>query len=252
MADTILYRREGHIGYLVLNCPDRHNALGAEELRLIGQHLDTVAAEDQARTLVVTGAGDKTFCAGASLQQLADGKLSNDAFREVTGRLEALAIPTICAMNGHVFGAGVELALACDFRIGVEGSRMRVPAAAIGICYPPSGISRLVNCLGVSVARRILLAAEVFDAQAMLQVGFLDHLVLPGGLQEACSELAEQVSGLAPLAVRSMKSILGQVVAGEVDEDHAARLAAMCAGSEDLAEGLAAQKEKRRPRFRGA
>ncbi len=252
MADTVLYRREGHIGYLVLNCPERHNALGSEELQLMERHLDAVAAEEQVRVLVVTGEGEKTFCAGASLQQLGAGQLSNDAFREVTARLGALAVPTICAMNGHVFGAGVELALACDFRIGVEGSRMRVPAAAIGICYPPSGIERLVNSLGVSVARRILLAAEVFDARAMLEVGFIDHLVLPGGLEEACAELAEQIAGLAPLAVRSMKSILGQVVAGQVDEQQARAMAVLCAESEDIAEGLAAQKEKRRPRFKGA
>lgn len=252
MADTVLYRREGHVGYLVLNCPERHNALGGEELQLLLRHLDAVAAEAQTRVLVVTGRGEKTFCAGASLQQLGAGRLSNDAFREVTGRLEALAIPTICAMNGHVFGAGVELALGCDFRIGVEGSRMRVPAAAIGICYPPTGIERLVNSLGVSVARRILLAAEVFDARAMLEVGFIDRLVLPGGLEEATGELAEQIAGLAPLAVRSMKRILGQVVAREVDEEQARQLAVVCAESADLAEGLAAQKEKRQPRFKGA
>lgn len=252
MTDTILYRQEGHIGYLMLNCPERHNALGKEELQLLQHHLDSVAADDQVRVLVLSGNGDKTFCAGASLQQLAAGQLDHDAFRAVAGQLEGLAVPTICALNGHVFGAGVELALACDFRIGVEGARMRVPAAAIGICYPTSGIQRLVNSLGVSVARRILLAAEVFDARTMLDVGFIDHLVLPGGLEAAASELAHQIAGLAPLATRSMKAILGQVVAGEIDERRARELAKLCAESEDLAEGLTAQREKREPRFKGA
>lgn len=252
MTATILYHREGHIGHLVLNCPERHNALGREELELIQQHLATVADDSQIRVLLLTGAGEKTFCAGASFQQLRAGQLSNDSFSQVTGQLAALAVPSICAMNGHVFGAGVELALSCDFRIGVEGSRMRVPAAAIGICYPPSGIKRLIDSLGVTVARRILLAAELFDARAMLEIGFIDRLVLPGGLDQAAADMADQIASLAPLAVKSMKTLLGQVVAGEIDDNEASRLAALCAESDDLAEGLAAQKDKRKPRFKGA
>lgn len=252
MSDTVLYSREGHVGRLVLNCPQRHNALGQEELQLIQHHLAGVASDEQVRVLVLTGTGEKTFCAGASLQQLGSGQLSNDCFETTTAQLAGIAVPTICAMNGHVFGAGVELALSCDFRLGVEGSRMRVPAAAIGICYPPSGIQRLVEHLGPAVARRVLLAAEVFDARAMLEVGFIDHLVLQGGLEAATSDLAERVAGLAPLAVRSMKTILGQVLANAVNEDQARELALLCAESADLAEGFAAQKEKREPRFRGA
>jgi enoyl-CoA hydratase/carnithine racemase len=252
MTDTVLYSREGHVARIVLNCPQRHNALGKEELERIAQILQKVALEDQVRVLVLTGAGDKTFCAGASLQQLGAGQLSNDSFRKVTALLAAMAVPTICALNGHVFGAGVELALSCDIRLGVEGSRLRVPAAAIGICYPPSGIQRLVEVMGVSTTRRILLAAETLDAQAMLDAGFLDHLVLPGGLEAATADLAGEIAGLAPLAVQSMKAILTQVVDDSVDEARCRELAFLCANSADLAEGLAAQKEKRSPRFRGA
>jgi len=160
-------------------------------------------------------------------------------------------VPTICALNGNVFGAGVELALSCDFRLGVEGSRLRVPAAAIGICYPSSGVQRLVQGLGVNLARRILLAAEEFDARAMLDMGFLDYLVLPGSFASATDELAGKIAGLAPLAVRSMKNILRQVLDGSVDEEQVKELTDMCAHSEDFREGLAAQREKREPRFSG-
>ena len=129
---------------------------------------------------------------------------------------------------------------------------MRVPAAAIGICYPSSGIQRLVESLGVSMARRVLLAAEEFDASAMLAMGFLDHLVPRAGLVIAIEEYATRLSGLAPLAVRSMKSILAQVHAGSVDEEQVREMAEMCAESADLKEGLLAQREKRQPRFSGA
>lgn len=252
MTDTILYSREGHVGRLTINLPERHNALGREQLLGIQQYLETVAADKQVRVLVVTGAGNKTFCAGASLQELGAGEIGGDCFRTTANQLAGLAIPTICALNGNVFGAGVELALSCDFRLGVEGCRMRVPAAAIGICYPASGVQRLVQGLGVNFARRILLGAEEFDARAMLEMGFLDHLVLPGSFDAATDELARRIAGLAPLAVRSMKNILGQVLSGSVDEEKSRELADICAASADFREGLAAQNDKREPRFSGS
>jgi enoyl-CoA hydratase/carnithine racemase len=211
-----------------------------------------VAADKQVRILVLTGAGGKTFCAGASLQELGAGEIDSDCFRATASQLAALAIPTLCALNGNVFGAGVELALSCDFRLGVEGSRMRVPAAEIGICYPSSGVERLVQGLGLNMARRILLAAEDFDARAMLEMGFLDYLVLPGNFTAATDDLAQKMAGLAPLAVRAMKNILNQVLQGTIDEVRVQELADACSNSADFKEGVSAQREKRQPRFSGS
>ena len=252
MTDTILYSREGHIGRLTLNIPERHNALGREQLLRIQELLTSIASDNQVRVLVLTAAGNKTFCAGASLQELGAGEIGGDCFRATTTQLSSLAVPTICALNGNVFGAGVELALSCDFRLGVEGSRMRVPAAAIGICYPASGVQRLVQGVGLSIARRMLLAAEQFDSQGMLEIGFLDYLVLPTRFAATTDELARKIAGLAPLAVRSMKNVLAQVLAGEADEDQIRELEAMCVNSADFQEGIAAQREKREPRFSGS
>ena len=142
MTETVLYSLEGHVGRLVLNNPERHNSLGREELEGIQKILSDISATDNIRVLIVTGAGSHTFCAGASLQELSGGQMSDDLFQVTAVQLADLAIPTVCALNGNVFGGGVELALSCDFRFGVEGSRMRVPATAMGLCYPPSGIAR--------------------------------------------------------------------------------------------------------------
>jgi len=251
MTDTILYTREGHVGRLTINDPERHNALGREQLVAMQLYLATIAADRQVRVLVLTGSGDRTFCAGASLQELGAGEIGADCFQATTAQLADLAVPTICALNGSVYGAGVELALSCDIRLGVEGSRMRVPAAAIGICYPSSGVQRLVQCLGVSAARRILLAAEQFEAREMLEMGFLDYLVLPSKYAAATNELAQKIAELAPLAVRSMKNILARILDGTVDDEQVRELTEMCAGSADFREGLAAQREKRQPRFSG-
>lgn len=252
MTDTVLYQRQGHIGQLTLNNPAKHNSLGQGELEAIQAHLQDVEQDRDVRVLVVTGAGDKTFCAGASLSELGDGKISGDCFQATTDQLAALSIPTIASLNGNVFGGGVELALSCDFRIGIEGSRMRVPAAAIGLCYPLSGISRFVERLGVNLAKRILVASEQFDAEAMLEIGFLDHLVLPVQREEFTRDQALHIAGLAPLAVKSMKQILQQAASGGIDMASARELSDMCLGSEDLQEGFSAQREKRKPRFQGA
>jgi enoyl-CoA hydratase/carnithine racemase len=251
MTDTILYSRTGHSGRLVLNNPERHNSLGREELDALHDCLAEVANDEQVRVLVVTGTGEQTFCAGASLQQLGAGELDEDGFQGMTRQLAELEIPTICALNGNVFGGGVELALSCDFRIGLQGTRMRVPAAAIGLCYPLSGLRLFVERLGVNLAKRLLVASEEFQAEAMLDIGFLDHLVLPGQLESTTDELARHIAGLAPLAVRSMKMILQQAATGTIDEDRARELSLLCSNSEDLQEGFAAKREKREARFKG-
>ena len=145
----------------------------------------------------------------------------------------------------------MELALSCDFRIGVEGARMRVPAAQIGLCYPLGGINRFVERLGVNLAKRLLMAAEEFSAADMLHIGFLDELVPRAQLEQRSEELLHHIAGLAPLAVRAMKQVLQQAAAGSINLEQAQQLADTCLQSSDLQEGFAAKAEKRRPEFRG-
>jgi enoyl-CoA hydratase/carnithine racemase len=251
MTDTILYNCTGHVGRLVLNNPKRHNALGREQLEAIKERLTRIEADPHLRVLIVTGVGEKTFCAGASLHELSDGQIGDDAFQQMTTQLASLAIPTICAMNGDVFGGGAELAVSCDFRIGVEGCRMRVPAAAIGLCYPLSGINRFIECLGVNLTKRILVASEEFTAPTLLEIGFLDHLVSPQNLDDTANNFARHIAGLAPLAVKSMKRILRQAAACTIDQNVASELSVLCLESRDLQEGFAAKREKRSPHFEG-
>jgi len=251
MTKTVLYQQDGHIARLTLNRPEKHNALGEVELTLIQQYVSITDENRDVRVLIVSGNGGSTFCAGASLEQMNSGQISGDFFQQTTDMLRASRVPTICAVNGNVFGGGVELALSCDFRVGIEDTRMRVPAAAIGLCYPLQGINRFVEKLGVNVAKRILIAAEELSADDMLSVGFLDHLVMPAQLEQIVERLAGSIAGLAPMAVQSMKVILKQVAAGNVDEKQAQELAEGCRQSDDLKEGYAAQREKRKPVFKG-
>jgi enoyl-CoA hydratase/carnithine racemase len=129
--------------------------------------------------------------------------------------------------------------------------RLRVPAASLGLCYPGRGIERFVQRLGLSAAQRILVAAETLDADEMLRLGFLDHLLMPAEFSAALGRYAEQLAALAPLSVRAMKAISLQCAARRLDAGAAATLARACEQSADLAEGFAAMREKRPPVFRG-
>jgi enoyl-CoA hydratase/carnithine racemase len=251
MDDAVLYDVSGGVGTLVLNRPERHNALGAIELKAMVEAFDTVENDPEIRVLVVTGAGEKTFCAGAALEDLNSGQITPDYFQSVMSRLANLPIPTIAKINGNVFGGATELALSCDFRIGIEGGRLRVPAAAFGLCYPVAGIARFVERLGANTARRMLVASETLDAEELLRIGFLDYLVPRAKLDERTEELALHIAGLAPLSTRAMKELIVQAESGGIDEARARALATMCDESDDLQEGFAAQKEKRAPRFSG-
>lgn len=252
MNTSLVYAISDGVGVLEIDREDRHNALGADELEALEATLALVREDAAIRALIVTGRGDKTFCAGAALDDLESARLSPARFQAAVQQLADLPVPTIARVNGSVFGGGAELALSCDFRVGVRGARLRVPAAAFGLCYPPQGIGRFVAKLGASTARRMLVAAETFDADELLRVGFFDYLVDADALDKRIGELSAQLAALAPLAVRAMKELVIQIERGGADSRRAEELSRICQNSADLREGLAARREKRRPHFVGA
>lgn len=241
----------GGVATITLARPERHNALGAEQITALLEYLDTVEQDESVRVVVLTGAGDRTFCAGASLDEMESGAMDEHRFETATDRLAALDRPTICALNGNAYGGGAELALCCDFRVGMSGMKVAVPAARLGVCYPPGGLRRYAHRLGYGAAARLFLAAEEMDAEELYRVGFLTHLVSTGEVKSAVDDLAGRIASLAPLAVRGMKEILRGALDGAVPRDEANALVERAAQSDDLREGLAARREGREPDFRG-
>jgi enoyl-CoA hydratase/carnithine racemase len=238
---------------ITLNRPARHNAMELEDMalfrRLVGE-----AAAAAPRVLVITGAGEKTFCAGASLGDVGQGGAAWDGENPLTAlcdAIEAFPAPVICALNGSVYGGGVEVALSCDFRIGGRGMKAFVPPARLGIHYDPAGIRRAVTRLGPQVARRMYLLVETLGDEALLGAGFLDRLVGHDDVATEAEAMAADIAGLAPLAVQGMKRTIDELARGALDEAAAkARITAAWA-SDDLREGLAAMKDKRKPVFKG-
>lgn len=239
---------------LRLNRPREHNRLDPADLNVLREHLARIEADASLRVLVLTGTGERTFCSGYTLGALTEMQVeaSKDeaTLEQVIDTLETLRIPTICALNGSVYGGGTDLALACDFRIGVTGSRMSVPAAKIGLHYYPTGMRRFVERLGVAAAKRLFLIGEPISCEEMLRIGYLDELVAPGELWAKTDGLAATLCGNAPV-IAAMKGHLNRLASGEFDYAAIQRDYQKSVASEDLKEGLAALKEKRAPRFGG-
>jgi enoyl-CoA hydratase/carnithine racemase len=248
VPNTISFQQQEGIATLSFDNPARRNALGSEELDAIEGALKTLDATT--RVLLITSSDDRIFCAGADLTQILDGSLNGDRFQSMTNQIAELSIPTIAVLTGNVFGGGAELALSCDFRLGREGIAMRIPAAAIGLCYPVQGIERLTKRLGVPLAKRLLVAAETFSADDMLALRLVDRIVPAAQLREDAEAYARALLALAPMAVTSMLTIIRQLEVGELDQKTAADLASACAASQDVQEGILAQREKRSANFK--
>lgn len=230
--------------------PERHNALDIADLEALDLTLSELAARPDLRLLVLKAEG-RSFCSGVDLGSVAGHDWRDNPLERVTDRLESLPCPTLCILQGGVYGGGTDLALACDFRLGAQGIKCFIPPAKLGIQYHPHGLKRAVTRLGLGPAKRLFLAAETFNDAEMLRTHFVDWLVAPEELEGKAAELADSLAGLSPGAVRGMKQSLNEIAAGVFDERAARDRAAASFRTGDFQEGRLAMAEKRPPRFTG-
>lgn len=242
------------VARVTLRRPQHLNRLHAEDLFALQTILSTLAADTELRLLILSGQG-RMFCAGLHLGELKDTAVGADAgpalFEQTVDALEALPVPTIARLNGSVFGGATDLALACDFRVGVLGMRLRMPAARLGLHYYPSGLRRYVSRLGLSAAKRLFLLADELEGDELLRIGYLDALVAQDQLDAQVDARAQSLLAGAPLALAGMKASLNEIARGECKLEKQREREARCAASADLKEGLAAYAQKRAPRFSG-
>jgi enoyl-CoA hydratase len=230
------------------------NRLQPDDLEVLLKLFNRLEADPAIRVLVLTGTG-RAFSAGYDLGSIAERastaqeQTANSSFEVVVNRLEDVGVPTICRLNGGVYGGSTDLALSCDFRIGVDTCEMFMPAARLGLHYYKSGIRRYVTRLGVDNAKRLFLTAEKIDAREMLRIGYLTELVPPEALDETVDRLASQLAGNAPIAMRGMKRTINEIARGELDEAAADRRARESMHGAEIAEGIRAFTEKRPPKF---
>jgi enoyl-CoA hydratase len=249
-----LFERDGARATIRLNRPRHLNRLQPEDLDALSKLFDRIEADSAIRVLVLTGTG-RAFSAGYDLGSIAERaanaqeQTAGSAFEIVVNRLEDLAVPTICRINGGVYGGSTDLALACDFRIGVDTCEMFMPAARLGLHYYKSGIARYVSRLGLDNAKKLFLTAEKIGAAEMLRIGYLTAMVPAEALDEEVDRLAAILAGNAPVAMRGMKRTINEFARGRLDEEAADRRHRDSMRSAEIKEGIKAFAEKRPPKF---
>jgi enoyl-CoA hydratase len=254
-ATPPVLERDGARATIRLNRPKHLNRLQAEDLDALLGLFDRIEADPAIRVLVLTGTG-RAFSAGYDLNSVAERAVSakeensaGSAFEVVVNRLEDLGVPTICRLNGGVYGGSTDLALACDFRIGVDTGEMFMPAARLGLHYYKSGIARYVSRLGADNAKKLFLTAEKISAPEMLRIGYLTAMVPAEQLDEEVDRLAALLAGNAPVAMAGMKRTINEIARGKLDEAAADRRARDSMRGAEIKEGVRAFAEKRPPKF---
>ncbi len=247
--------RPGGVRVLTLCNEDKRNALNPELIEALAKAL-TAAEAPEVRALLLRGAGGKAFCSGYDVGTLElpaamGDRLPDERLLEVVGQLERLPAPTVALVEGAAFGAGCDLAAACDFRVGTHQTVFCMPPAKLGIVYAPEGLARLVALCGRSRAKRIFLTGCRVDAATALEWGLLDDIHAPTHAAVAADTLCDELAAGAPLAVRGMKREFDALGRLSVTGPELRELRRAAYLSEDAREGRAAFLEKRTPRFVG-
>ncbi|MET0517877.1 MAG: enoyl-CoA hydratase/isomerase family protein [Burkholderiaceae bacterium] len=245
-----LLQIDGALARITLRRPRLANRLELEDLQTLRTQLDEVNRNHALRVLLLEAQG-RHFCSGFNIDAV-PGVDAGALFEQLADDWEAARPVTVALIHGGVYGGATDLALACDFRLGLPGCQMFVPAARLGLHFYRGGMERYVSRLGLAWAKRVLLAGETLEAQAMLDSGFLDRL-LPdaAALQLAGADLADRLLAMAPLALLGMKKHLNAIARDRLDMAALQADIARANASADLAEGVAAWQAKRAPRFSG-
>lgn len=248
----VLYEKQDHVAVITLNRPDRMNALGRELATELRDAEARFAEDDDAWVGVYTGAGDRAFCAGRDLKEVAGSAAGNGA--PMTPRFDRITPdigkPTIAAVNGAAYGGGLERALACDIRICSENATFALAEVKVGLC-PPTGAFALPRLVGLSNSMWMLLGGEPVDAEEALRMGLVSKVVPQSELMSAALRMANTIAANAPLAVRATRKLarLGTEVPQDYGRQLAASLIESVWGSEDAVEGARAFAEKRAPQW---
>lgn len=210
---TPIFTIKDDVATITLCRPSQHNRIAPEDCSIIVDYVNQAAAK--AKVLVITGTGEKTFSSGYTLDAILDQL--DDGFEDMLNVVENCSIPTICVLNGSVYGGATDLAMCCDFRIGLHGTRFLMPASRIGLHYYPDGIRRYVGMLGLSAAKQLFLAAKPIDSNAMLRVGFLTDLVSREDQPATLLSYIEHIMQCEPKVLRSMKQDLHDMAYGRAN-----------------------------------
>jgi enoyl-CoA hydratase len=258
LTERLLARKDGAIGWLVFNNPERRNAVSLEMWQAIARVLADFEADPEVRAIVLTGAGDKAFASGADISQFEKQRADTEGvqrYEQTSGaamqRLKALDKPTLAMIRGYCLGGGLNIAAACDLRIAADDARFGIPAARMGLGYRADAMKVLVDLVGPAFTREIMITARQFGAAEALQMGLVHKVVAVAELEAVTRQYCDMIAANAPLTIRTAKRVLREVTLGQYDDAACRAWVKECFDSEDYAEGRRAFMAKRKPVFRG-
>jgi len=256
--EHILVGVEDGIATITFNRPKALNALNAALLEELSKAVDEIALDDNIRVLVLTGAGDKAFVAGADINELAklnalQGKIFAGRGQAILNKIVALPIPVIAAVNGYALGGGTEMALVCDFIYAAESASLGLPEITLGLIPGFGGTQRLARLIGPNLAKELIYTGKIIPADQALSLGIVNQVFPADSLMEKVMATARKMSTKGRVSLRAAK----EAVNNGLDLDLATGLKieqdgfALCMASEDAKEGTEAFLAKRKPAFKG-
>jgi enoyl-CoA hydratase len=259
MAETssVVKQVAGRVATLTINRPDKRNALDYATRSAFIRALDELEGDAAVRVVIVTGAGDKAFIAGADISEF-EGRAPMDQFQvmgqwSVYQAADRFPKPIIAAINGFCLGGGCELAMACDIRIAADTAKLGQPEINLGIIPGGGGTQRLPRLVGLGQAFRLLYTGDLIDASEALRIGLVDEVVPAAELMTRARALADKIAGKSPVALALIKEAVRASVRSSLDDGLRQEIAlfGLAFSSEDKREGVAAFLEKRAPQFSG-
>ncbi len=256
--NNILVENEGPLAILTINRPKQLNALNEETLKELDQAAEQLGNDSAVRVVIITGAGDKAFVAGADIaymQKLTpmEAKEFSRLGQKTFSRIENLTKPVIAAVNGFALGGGCELAMACDIRVASENAKLGQPEVNLGLIAGFGGTQRLSRLVNPGLAKEILFTADVYDAATARQIGLVNHVVPAAELLEFCKKMAGRIAARGPLAVSLTKEAINGGLEMDLEKafTYEADLFGLVFSTKDRDEGIAAFLEKRKADFTG-
>ncbi len=261
--DILLVNIENSVCTLTLNRPEKKNSLSPELVEILLDTLEKLADDDAVRVLVLRGVGHEAFCSGYDIRSLPNQLSDNireklESLNPVENLFKAIVnfpFPVIAMINGVSFGAGCELSVCCDIRIGADNIRMGMPPAKLGLAYPWTGLQRFIQVLGLKNTRELFFTGRTYEGNRLKGLGLVDYLVPGNELEASTYHMAAEIAANAPLALKGTKRILNLLLNSNQPSEHDQREAESITEaaflSDDLKEGRLAFLEKRKPKFKG-
>ena len=257
MTERLLGKKDGAIGWVVFNNPDRRNAVSLDMWEAIPRVLGDFVADPQIRSIVLTGTGDKAFVSGADISQFEKTRNSAEQvqhYEEVAEKanhaLKTCDKPVIAMIRGYCLGGGLGIAALCDLRIAADDARFSIPAGKMGLGYRASSMKSLVDLVGKAYALEIMLTARQFNAAEAKDMGLVNKVVPVADLERTTREYCDLMAANAPLTMRTAKRVIAEVLKTKYDDATCEAWVKECFDSEDYKEGRRAFMEKRKPVFK--